>query len=158
MKQPPGIETSPSRMVTVLSVSPSNADHAALCSILQETKPSIDTNCRWIVHPASSVASTAEALAQQEVPIVISGDNLHPATWQAILDFISTLPDPPLFIVASRLADERLWAEALNLGAWDVLAKPFDRQEVKRVVASAWRHWQHRRNHQTNQMTAATGT
>jgi len=44
-------------------------------------------------------------------------------------------------IVASRLADDRLWAEALNLGAWDVLAKPFDRREVFRSVKSAWQHW-----------------
>jgi hypothetical protein len=35
--------------------------------------------------------------------------------------------------VTSRLADERLWAEALNLGAWDVLAKPFDADEVIRI-------------------------
>jgi FixJ family two-component response regulator len=44
-------------------------------------------------------------------------------------------------IVASRLADERLWAEALNLGAWDVLAKPFNHIEVIRSVKSAWQHW-----------------
>ena len=44
-----------------------------------------------------------------------------------------------LMIVTSRLADERLWAEALNLGAYDVLAKPFDRTEAMRVVAAAWR-------------------
>jgi len=36
--------------------------------------------------------------------------------------------------VTSRLADERLWAEALNLGAYDVLAKPFDSTEAMRVV------------------------
>ena len=39
------------------------------------------------------------------------------------------------------LADERLWAEALNLGAYDVLAKPFGRTEAMRVVAAAWRAW-----------------
>jgi hypothetical protein len=44
-------------------------------------------------------------------------------------------------IVVSRLADEQLWAEALNLGDWDVLATPFDRSESIRSVASGWRHW-----------------
>ena len=43
--------------------------------------------------------------------------------------------------MTSRAADERLWAEALNLGAYDVLAKPFDRTEVMRVVSMAWMHW-----------------
>ena len=44
-------------------------------------------------------------------------------------------------IVTSRLADDRLWAEALNLGAYDVLAKPFERMELVRSVSSAWLHW-----------------
>jgi len=44
-------------------------------------------------------------------------------------------------IVTCRLADEYLWAEALNVGAYDVLAKPFDAAEVNRVVSLAWLHW-----------------
>jgi hypothetical protein len=43
---------------------------------------------------------------------------------------------PPSFIVTSRLADERLWVEALNVGAYDVLVKPFDVAELKRVFSS----------------------
>jgi DNA-binding response OmpR family regulator len=61
-----------------------------------------------------------------------------------MLERISLLSDPPLFIVTSRLADERLWAEALNLGAWDVLAKPFESDEVIRIVTIATQHWQDR--------------
>jgi DNA-binding NtrC family response regulator len=38
------------------------------------------------------------------------------------------------------LADEHLWAEALNLGAYDVLAKPFDPTEVVRTLSQAWLH------------------
>ena len=78
-----------------------------------------------------------------------------------MLDHISLLPDPPLLIVTSRLADERLWAEALNLGAWDVLAKPFDADEVIRIVSIAWQHWQDRhRVHisRTEQRKSANGT
>ena len=52
-----------------------------------------------------------------------------------------TTVDSPSLIVTSRLADERLWAEALNLGAYDVLAKPFDSTEAMRVVGAAWRAW-----------------
>jgi DNA-binding NtrC family response regulator len=42
-------------------------------------------------------------------------------------------------IVTSRLADEFLWAEVLNLGGFDVLAKPFDTTEVERVIGCALR-------------------
>jgi len=64
--------------------------------------------------------------------------------WVDVLDQIQSMPHPPSVIVTSRMADEQLWSEALNLGAWDVLAKPLDPSEVIRSVESAWRHWHHR--------------
>ena len=67
--------------------------------------------------------------------------NLLPGTWRDMLERIGRLPQPPFLIVTSRLADGHLWAEALNLGAYDVLAKPFDRNEVVRIVSLAWLHW-----------------
>ena len=57
-----------------------------------------------------------------------------------MLDHLTDLEHPPALIVTSRLADEHLWAEALNLGAWDVLAKPFDHREVIRGIRTAWQH------------------
>ena len=158
MRKPPASDSSSAHTVKILSVSPSEADHAALREILQGAKPDLEMNCRWIVRPVSTVASTAEALAEEAIPIVISECNLPSGTWQTILQIISQVPEPPLLIVASRAADERLWAEALNLGAWDVLAKPFDTQEVMRVVAWAWRHWKDRHELPTEHRSAATET
>lgn len=43
-------------------------------------------------------------------------------------------------LVASRHATDTLWAEVLNLGGFDVLALPFDRDELERAVLSALRH------------------
>jgi DNA-binding NtrC family response regulator len=34
-------------------------------------------------------------------------------------------------------ADGRFWAEAINLGAYDLLAQPFQRGEVRRLTARA---------------------
>jgi FixJ family two-component response regulator len=59
------------------------------------------------------------------------------------------------------VADERLWAEALNLGAWDVLAKPFEADEVIRIVDIAGAHWQDRHSThitRTKQRKAGDGT
>lgn len=61
-----------------------------------------------------------------------------------MLQETAAMPHSPLLIVTSRLADERLWAEVLNEGGWDVLAKPFDATEVVRVVETAWQHWRWR--------------
>ncbi|HLK47457.1 MAG TPA: hypothetical protein VKT49_04945, partial [Bryobacteraceae bacterium] len=62
--------------------------------------------------------------------------------WKRALQDLRRLSRPPQLVVTSRLADELLWAEALNWGAYDVLAEPFDRDEVMRVVASARRHFE----------------
>jgi FixJ family two-component response regulator len=75
-----------------------------------------------------------------------------------MLEHISLLPYPPLLIVTSRLADARLWAEALNLGAYDVLAKPFDATEVIRSASRAWRHWLERYEHHSNRTKQRKGT
>jgi hypothetical protein len=53
--------------------------------------------------------------------VVVCERDLTPGSWKEVLDQVTILPDPPAFIVTSRLADERLWAESLKLGAFDVL-------------------------------------
>lgn len=42
------------------------------------------------------------------------------------------------------MADERLWAEVLNLGGYDVLPTPFEPDEVTRVCTGAWLAWKHK--------------
>jgi len=40
-------------------------------------------------------------------------------------------------IVTDPQADSRFWSEALNLGAYDVLAQPFYEPEVRRILNNA---------------------
>ena len=117
----------------MLSVSPLEEDHSSLQAIIGQSK--------WTLLKASDLVSTAVLLHQHEVSVVLCERDLLPGTWTDVLEHINTQQNAPSLIVASRLADERLWADALNLGAWDVLAKPFDRTEVIRSVHSAWRRW-----------------
>jgi DNA-binding NtrC family response regulator len=160
-KKPPGMQTNPARTVKVLSLSPTDEDHNGLCEILQDDNWNLYTRCKWTLCPIRTLASAAVALQQEEVPIIVSECDLLPGSWREMLEHISHLPDPPLLIVTSRLADEHLWAEALNLGAWDVIAKPFDATEVIRILSQAWRHWLDRKEvHRlrTRQRMAAAGT
>jgi len=78
------------------------------------------------------------------VPIVVCECDPSPDSWKELLRLLAMLSDPPYLVVTSRLADERLWAEALNLGAYDVLAAPLDKEEVIRTLHSAWLHWSNR--------------
>ncbi len=149
MKKPPGVETG---FNVVLSVSPNEEDCVSLERIFKSD---------WTVIASATVASALSVLREKPIPIVICDCEITPGTWEEILNLISFLPDPPLLIVTSRLADERLWAEALNLGAWDVLTKPFDTDEVIRIVNIAGQHWQDRHDvyiSRTKQTRPANGS
>ena len=66
---------------------------------------------------------------------------LPDGSWRDLFQFLATkLKNPPPLVVVSRQADEALWAEVLNLGGYDVLTKPFDGEEVNRVMTMARRH------------------
>lgn len=75
------------------------------------------------------------------VCVVVCERDLGDGDWKDVLEVTASLPNPPPVIVTSRLADEHLWAEVINLGGFDVLAKPLDKHEVSRVLNFAWEHW-----------------
>jgi len=128
--------TSPAGALAVLSVSPMEEDHSSLQSIIAQSN--------WMLFRSDSLPSALTVLRQQEIAVVICERDLQTGTWVDVLEHINALRKGESLIVTSRLADERLWGEALNLGAWDVLAKPFDQGEVIRSVKSAWHHWRNR--------------
>jgi len=40
-------------------------------------------------------------------------------------------------VVCSRLGDHRLWIDALEQGAYDLVAEPYQREEIQRIVEAA---------------------
>jgi len=131
--------------VAVLSVSPIEEDHESLESIFNQSGWSAYTESRWTLHRSKTLKSALNVLAEGKIPIVLCERDLLPGTWRDLLEQISLSPKPPFLIVTSRLADCHLWAEALNLGAYDVLAKPFDTDEVVHSVSLAWLQWRAQR-------------
>jgi DNA-binding NtrC family response regulator len=144
MIQPTALTTNLRNTVTILSVTPYEEDQFGLQTIISHSK--------WRLHRADRLESALAVLYRHEVGVVLSEIDLPPHSWTDILDAISHAQDAPALIVTSRLADERLWAEALNLGAYDVLAKPFSRDEVLRSVSLAWLNWHHKREIATGPM------
>ena len=143
MRKPPVIETRATEIVTVLSVSPAEEVHFSLQDIFSHSK--------WKLRKTHSLASALAVVRAQETPVVLCETDLLPGTWRDLLEQVTRAPNAPAVIVSSRLADDRLWAEALNLGAWDVLARPFVASEVYQSVSAAWRHWWNR------QVSSTTG-
>lgn len=92
---------------------------------------------RWTVHFRTSLAQAGTLLRLRPVKVILSGDRLPDGTWGDLIDTVTDMPNPPRVIVTSRCADERMWAEVLNRGGYDVLVEPYDAAEVHRVVSMA---------------------
>lgn len=122
--------------LAVLAVSSLEEDHECLGCILGEA-----LGC---VRRARGCQEALCMLREGTVPVVICERDLPDGDWKVMLSALRRLEKAPLLIVCSRVADEYLWAEVLNLGGWDVLAKPFDAREVTWSVGLAVQEWQRR--------------
>jgi DNA-binding NtrC family response regulator len=130
----PGSAIDTTEVLHVLCVSPLEEDHLSLQALIGSP------TCELI--KAYDLVSALAMLRRRDIAVVLCERDLPPGSYRNVLEHINMRPNAPSMIVASRLADEQLWAEALNLGAWDVLATPYDGSELIRSVASGWRHWQ----------------
>jgi DNA-binding response OmpR family regulator len=113
----------------ILSVSPACEDHTAV-------RQSCSGMPCWI-QTAESCDTAFRRLSDGRISIVVCESDLPDGTWRDILERLGGSPERPFLIVTSRVADERLWAEVLNLGGYDVLAKPFNARETRHVLETA---------------------
>jgi DNA-binding response OmpR family regulator len=95
----------------------------------------------WRLFEARDRKRAMHFLERNPVKVVIAKTDVPNWSWRRVLNDLRSLTNPPQLIVTSRTADESLWAEVLNIGGYDVMAQPFERYEVERVVASAHRHF-----------------
>jgi len=127
---------SPDQPAAFLLVSPCPHDHLVLAGILKGPD--------WQCHKSQGCREALELLERHPVAVLLCERDQPDGCWHDLLEATAKHAPPPSLIVYSRLADEYLWAEVLNLGGYDVLIKPFDRDEVLRVADSAWRSWKRR--------------
>ena len=152
MKVFPLHEPGPEHFVTVLLVSPWAEDHQSRREIFAHTN--------WRLTTADTAARALAALRSGRQAVVVCDSNLQQGSWKELLEQARAVPSQPLLILTSAHSDHKLWAEALNLGTYDVLPKPFERQEVVHVISAAWLHWRSRLRMQerlkvTRQLTAS---
>ena len=118
--------------ITLLAICPNQEDRRSLKSILEHD--------RWTIQGAPTLREATRLLHEGPCLVVCEKD-LPDGTWKDVFREARDLDNPPPVVVVSRLADERLWAEVLNWGGFDVLLKPFEVSEVRRVISSALRQW-----------------
>jgi len=122
-------KASPTRM---LSISPIAEDYDVLSSILEDPSR--------LLFRASTCRDATARLGRTRISLILCEYSLPDGTWKDMLDHVTGAGVEAPIIVTSRLADERLWAEVINLGGYDVLAKPFSEREVLHAITCALMH------------------
>ena len=131
---PSQVEAGVGDAVTALFISPVEEAQGTLAKIFD--------SMQWKLLIASTLSAGLELIRSDgSMPLVICDSDLKPGTWKELLEEVVDMSQVPVLIVSSHIADRHLWAEALHLGVRDVLARPFDENEVIRTVSLAWHHW-----------------
>jgi len=137
----------PPETVTVLAISQSDDDHRVLREILGHS--------RWKFVEARTWADGLRWLRDHPVMVLLCEARGPEGHWTGLLERLDACQKRPPVIVTSPVPDDYLWAEALNRGAADVLAKPFDSTEVLRAIPAAVRHTLNLRHHEVRTVVAS---
>jgi DNA-binding NtrC family response regulator len=91
-------------------------------------------------------------------PLVFTDTHLPDGTWADILAVAENARLPVNVIVVARLVDTRFYVEAIETGAFDFLAPPFNATDLAYVVRSAMDNVVVRRNNHTPALAAQSAT
>jgi DNA-binding NtrC family response regulator len=90
------------------------------------------------VRTASTCREAAEALKTEAgVRVVLTDVALPDGTWKDVLRRAAQGRSRAAVVLCPRLADEHLWTEVLEDGAFDVLVEPYQDSEVARILDAA---------------------
>jgi DNA-binding NtrC family response regulator len=113
----------------VLFVSPNSGDARSVSRMLEPALIHCD--------PVSGCCEACVRLTEESYDAILTEAFLPDGDWKDLLTFTIHRGISCAFIVTHRFADDRFWAEVLNLGCYDMLAQPFDAREVQRILSLA---------------------
>jgi DNA-binding NtrC family response regulator len=89
------------------------------------------------VEHVGNLQQARKKFPRKEYNVILTEAELPDGKWRDVLNLASDAPHRVEVIVTDPQADARFWAEALNLGAYDLLAQPFYEPEVRRILSNA---------------------
>ncbi len=90
-----------------------------------------------VLDQVGSVQQARAQLQVHEYDAVLTEATLPDGKWLDVLHLVRESPREMAVIVTDPKADTRLWAEILNLGAFDLLTQPYHEPEVRRILYNA---------------------
>jgi DNA-binding NtrC family response regulator len=92
----------------------------------------------WTIQSAKSCEQAIASIESERPTVVLCEEELPDGSWRRLLSSVQDLGDPsPPVIVLARRADERIWADVLRHGGFDVLSRPLDLSKARPAIAYA---------------------
>jgi DNA-binding NtrC family response regulator len=86
---------------------------------------------------ADCLKRARQRLEHESFGVILTEARFSDGGWEDVIKLVEHEHFQSAVVVTDRLADARLWADALDQGAYDVLAQPFCCSEVQRVLTNA---------------------
>jgi DNA-binding NtrC family response regulator len=90
--------------------------------------------------PVSHLHSCRDAVrrfSREHFTLVFCDETLPDGSWKDLLGHLIVLPDAPRFVVLLSSFDPAVWAEVINLGAYDALVRPLEEGEMQHLAERA---------------------
>jgi DNA-binding NtrC family response regulator len=129
-----GSSAKPDKAITIMVLHTEDRDIVDLIAIIR----GFGYNVRW----STTLSDGLAGLRTTKAPVVICESNLPDGNWNDLVQHMGSFEPDPLVIVSDRDANDRLWAEVLTAGAYDVLREPFEADDVMRSLSMAIQYWQ----------------
>ncbi len=113
----------------VLFVSPFTEDAVRLTQMLRSLPIRLSH--------ATNLQQAHAMLDADRCRVILTEADLPDGSWLDLLSLAQQAASGIEVIVTDAFADARFWAEALNLGAYDLLVQPFHEAEVRRILSNA---------------------
>jgi|ERR1041385_6331385 DNA-binding NtrC family response regulator len=121
------------KKVHILLASARAEDRRSLAAILDGTP--------WRLIETDDRAEAVKTLHGIEVPIVLCDRDLPGSPWQETIRTLIAARTNACVILVSNVADQYLWDEVVQRGGFDVLTRPFHKDQVLSMLDFAHTHW-----------------
>ncbi len=111
----------------------------------------------WSIRESKAIVRLADAIDSAWMGVLLTDYTLPDGNWRTAMAVAKKVAFACETVVTSRIADERMWAEVLNLGAFDLIPQPIDPADALGLCTGAWRRVKSTR-YQTRTVPPSTTT
>lgn len=107
------------------------------CSQAAKRASTLAATAQIRIHHANSLDNAKALLQATKARIILADVTFEKGSWEDAVRMASLLPLRVTLVLVSRFVDQRLWIDALEGGAYDLILEPFHADELRCILGNA---------------------